>query len=58
MVNVAGFDANGNPFKATSVQLLQDDDQPNTVGAYAEWMPYQKGQAEKTEQLEAAAKTL
>lgn len=41
MVNVGGFDANGTPFSATSVQLLQDDDQP-TANIYASWMPYQK----------------
>ena len=49
MVNVGGFDANGKPFAATSVQLLQDDDAaPGLIsGAYAEWMPYQKEQAAK-----------
>ena len=49
MINVGGFDANGFPFQATSVTLLQDDD-PAPVyitGTYAEWMPYQKAQAEK-----------
>ncbi len=51
-INVGGFDFNGNPFSLTSLQLLQDDDKPiGTV--YAEWMPYQKGQAAKTEALEA-----
>lgn len=41
MVNVGGFDRNGEPFSATSVQLLQDDDLA-TSPCYAEWMPYQK----------------
>lgn len=51
MINVGGFDKNGVPFASCSVQLLQDDDKP--LGAlYAEWMPYQKGQAAKTEALE------
>lgn len=56
-INVGGFDANGQPFSATSVELLQDDVAAPTDGrVYAEWMPYQKGQAAKTEALEAAAK--
>lgn len=52
MINVGGFDHNGDPFKATSVTLLQDDDEPDAGRAWAEWMPYQKGQAAKTEALE------
>lgn len=44
MINVAGWDANGDPFKATSVVLIQDGDPPPTY-VYAEWMPFQKGQA-------------
>jgi hypothetical protein len=45
-INVGGFDANGTPFSATSVQLLQDDDTAPTDGrVYAEWMPYQKAVA-------------
>jgi hypothetical protein len=48
------FDAGGNLFPRTSVWLRQDDDPPPT-GMYCEWMPYQKGQAAKTEALEAAA---
>lgn len=54
MINVGGFDHNGMPFSYTSLRLLQDDDEA-PQGAYAEWMPYQKGQAAKTEALEAAA---
>lgn len=53
MVNLTVFDSDGNPFGRISVQLLQDGDQ-SPVGSYCEWMPYQKGQAAKTEQLEAA----
>jgi hypothetical protein len=54
MVNLSVFDAEGHPFSKTSVRLLQDNDEaPN--GPYCEWMPYQKGQAAKTEALEAAA---
>jgi hypothetical protein len=47
MINVGGFMHDGSPFKATSVRLLQDDDTPIPGGdTYAEWMPFQKGQAE------------
>lgn len=53
MINVGGFDANGHPFALTSLHLKQDDaEQP--PHPYAEWMPYQKGQAAKTQQLQAA----
>lgn len=44
-INVGGFDCNGMPFSATSVRLLQDDEQPNGESIYAEWMPYQKSVA-------------
>src|SRR6266404_2060396 len=54
LINVGGFDHNGTPFAFTSLTLLQDDD-PLPAGAYAEWMPYQKGQAAKTDALETAA---
>lgn len=53
MINVGGFDHNGIPFSGTSITLVQDGEAPE--GCYAEWMPYQKGQAAKTEALEAAA---
>lgn len=54
MVNLSVFDAEGRPHPQTSVRLLQDDEEaPN--GPYCEWMPYQKGQAAKTEALETAA---
>jgi len=51
-VNLAVFDANGTANNRTSVYLLQDGaERPGSM--YAEWMPYQKGQAAKTEALEA-----
>jgi hypothetical protein len=50
-INVGGFDANGLPFSFTSLPLLQDDD-PSPDYAHALWMPFQKGQAQKTEALE------
>jgi hypothetical protein len=54
-VNLLVKDANGNTFPVTSRTLLQDDDARPEHGGYAEWMPYQKGQAVKTEIAEAAA---
>lgn len=52
MVNLAVFDANGLHSAHTSVNLLQDNDVAPEYGRYAEWMPFQKGQAMKTEELE------
>ena len=46
-INVGGFDRNGTPFAATSLQLLQDDDVATNASYYAEWMPYQVAQAAK-----------
>lgn len=46
-LTVAGHD--GSMHARTSVPLLQDDDPVPALGAYATWMPYQKGQAAKTE---------
>jgi hypothetical protein len=53
MVNLAVFDANGAPQSRTSVRLLQDDDHPREGEMHATWMPYQKGQAARTEAAEA-----
>ena len=44
-VNLQVLDANGVAHRVTSVTLLQDTDAPPLVGPYAEWMPFQKGQA-------------
>lgn len=52
-VNLAVFDANGGHHARASVTLLQDDDVGNEAGYYAEWMPFQKGQAAKQEAAEA-----
>lgn len=49
-VNLMVIDPNGNSIGRTSVYLLQDGDE--APAQYAEWMPYQKGQAAKTEELE------
>lgn len=51
-VNLAGYRHDGTPFTAQSVQLVQEADEEVPQGPYCEWMPYQKGQAAKTEALE------
>lgn len=49
MVNLTVFDANGNPHSRTSIQLVQDGQPIPGLGGYCCWMPYQLGQAAKTE---------
>ena len=49
LVNLVAFDENGIGFSRRSVQLVQDDDKPNSCGHFATWMPYQIGQAKKHE---------
>ncbi len=51
MVNLAVFDPSGKQLSRTSVPLIQDGDERPDWG-YCEWMPYQKGQAAKTAELE------
>jgi len=53
MVNLAVFDSCGQSHSRTSVPLVQPDEDCPAQGGYCEWMPYQKGQAAKTEALEA-----
>ncbi|KUY74572.1 hypothetical protein WI25_01480 [Burkholderia cepacia] len=53
-VNLALFDALGRNHAFTSVRLLQDDDKGSDDEPFAEWMPFQKGQAAKTEEAEKA----
>lgn len=50
MVNFCVFEPNGMPSPRTSVPIVQDGS-PHSIGdsPYAEWMPYQLGQAAKTE---------
>jgi hypothetical protein len=55
MVNLMVIDSNGVPQSKTSVYLLQDGNEA-PASSYCEWMPYQKGQAAKTEALEAKLK--
>lgn len=64
LVNLAVFDHDGIQHAVTSVKLLQDvsqaplNAQGQLVESYCTWMPYQKGQAAKTEQAEKAAQAL
>lgn len=54
MVNLVVFDSNGNPHSRTSVTLEQDDCPPGPfLNSFCRWMPYQTGQAAKTEKLQA-----
>jgi hypothetical protein len=50
-VNLAVFNANGEARNATSVLLYQGEGERPSSN-YAEWMPYQQGQAAKTEAAE------
>lgn len=54
-VNLAVFDANGANHGLVGVRLLQDGDFAEVDEGYATWMPYQLGQAAKTEAAEAKA---
>lgn len=54
MVNLTVFDHQGFSRTETSVRLVQPSEDPTGVYRFAEWMPYQKGQAAKTEAAEAA----
>lgn len=55
-VNLTVSNADGSTFGAQHVTLLQDGDVlTDPTEPYAEWMPFQKGQAAKTEQQQAAA---
>lgn len=52
-INIGYLNQFGQNFCRQNVMLWQGDgDKP--IGRYCEWMPYQKGQAAKTEQLEKA----
>lgn len=56
-INLVPFAQNGDIYSGKmSVQLLQDDDPKPEGGYFASWMPFQKGQAAKTEALEAVVK--
>lgn len=56
-INVAGFEHDGTPFAQHNVLLLSDGESYGNPsgGPWAKWMPYQHGQAAKTEALEKEA---
>jgi hypothetical protein len=54
-VNLAVFNQSGAPYSRQAVQLLQDDDLAPASGHFAMWMPFQVGQAKKTEAAESGA---
>ena len=58
-INLRVFHADGTDSAPASVDLVQDNNYPSDGRAFAEWMPYQIGQAAKTEQViaDAAAAT-
>lgn len=47
MVNLLVTDIVGRQFPVLSCTLLQDGDERPAAGRYAEWMPYQQGQARR-----------
>ncbi|WP_322979120.1 hypothetical protein [Pseudomonas sp. C11] len=53
MVNLTVWDQNGEQFSVCSVPLVQEGSDVIVGSFYAQWMPYQKGQAAKTESLES-----
>lgn len=54
LVNLVVFDREGRDHRRTSVEILQDGSEGLPEGmSYCEWMPFQKSQAAKTEQLAA-----
>ena len=55
-VNLSVNDVRGVQTTRLNVMLVQPDE-PKPEHSFCAWMPYQKGQAAKTEALEAAAKT-
>lgn len=55
-VNIGYLDHRGVTHSRTGILLLQDDDAPPESGCFCEWIPFQKGQAAKTEAMEARLK--
>jgi hypothetical protein len=53
MVNLTVFDSNGVSWSRTSVALIQEGERKPEGGYFCHWMPYQTGQAAKTEKLQA-----
>ena len=53
-INVMLIMGNGSTRPITDVPLIQEGD-PKPRDSFCEWMPYQRGQAAKTEQAESVA---
>lgn len=54
-INLRAFHADGTDSAPVSVDLVQDDNYPSDGRPFAEWMPYQIGQAAKAEPVIADA---
>jgi hypothetical protein len=58
LINICAFNPMGSPLARVNVPLWQGDKQPDGTmeprpgKSHCEWMPYQHGQAAKTEELE------
>lgn len=49
-INVAGFNNEGVPFRDSDIDLFQGEEgEQKPLHSFAEWMPYQIGQAKKHE---------
>lgn len=57
MVNLLVTDSVGRQFPVLSCPLLQEGDESPAAGRYAEWMPYQQGQARRDAASAPAAAT-
>jgi|WetSurMetagenome_2_1015567.scaffolds.fasta_scaffold1046042_1 hypothetical protein len=53
LVNLCVFNANGIPLSRPSIRLVQDDATEDEALPNCQWMPYQKLQTEKVQQLAA-----
>lgn len=49
VINVAAFDRSGKPFALVALPLVQSEEEPPEGACFAGWMPFQVGQAKKTE---------
>lgn len=58
LINVTVFNHEGVCYPLTSVQLLQDGEIGALDAFYCEWMPFQKGQAMRTQELEQRAQAI
>ena len=52
LINIAYFDENGHAHNSTSVRLIQQGEPVPPDMPFCTWMPYQTGQAAKTEAAE------